>query len=828
MKNLYLTIISALFGISATAQTISVPLTRGGEFNGGTILQVNAVNGFNEATPMIGKIGNFSEGNVNNGSVATANSGIHYEASNNSLYITAKDGGQRVGYDVGLGVIYRYDISSSTTHMIHEFGFDDSQGAYPFGALQNIGGLLYGVTHKGGEYNYGTIYSVDPITDKYTVLFSFNGTTDGGYPVCQLFVDGNVLYGAGGYANANSGAVLFSYDVSNSTYTPIYLGAGLSTDIKGIFKHNNKLYFSQYSNISELDLANPSNGTSAYYFGIGANETNIGYNPFEFIFDTGTGYWLTTFREGGVNGHGSIARINFNDSNPVTVLHTFGGGSTGQNSSTKMTQGLLGAVYGLAPTGTGNNYVLYDYAATGTYSVLHEFNNQNDGLGVRAATVLVGSKLYGITEQYGQYTGGTIWSYDFNGGIFNVEAQLGYENGRNPLSGLVLNPSTNALDFTVQNNGNGSRGVLNSFDSNTNSYNHVTTLSDANIKVVLHKPFYYNNKVFVIAQLSQGAIATYNSAYGIVEIDITTGDIIGNITPIAPDPNLANIGNSIVQGNIIQENNMLYGATKGLLFNFDLATLTYNTLHTYTGATDGISTIAISKDGDVIYGVNDDEGMNGNGTVYSYNLTSTTFTVLESVLSNSSYTGVITSGDNLYTIKLDSALGYTIESMDLTAGTPAFSTAATVDSTLIGYNPGPNLSEYNGIVYGIMNNGGANDIGGIFKLETATSTASQVLDFDETTGFYSYNSELYITPESLSLTDLNLTASISIYPNPSNGIYLIEGEEIQELSVYNNSGILILTQKSTNQLDLTNYSSGLYILKVRTSNRVISRKLIKE
>ena len=828
MKNLYLTLISALIGITTTAQTISVPLLRGGEFSGGTILQVNATNGNYEATPMIGKIGNHTTGVPFNGFASTANSGIHYESSNNSLYVVAKDGDRRVGLGIGAGVIYRYDIVSGTTHMIHEYGFDDKQGAVPFGELQNIGGTLYGVTQKGGEFDFGCIYSIDPSNDAYTVLFSFNGASDGGEPRCQLFVDGNLLYGAGGRANGIQGDAYFTYDVSNSTYTPLYLRAGGNTDIKGVLKHNSTLYISIGAGIAELDLTNPSAGLTFYYTGVGAANEQLGYNPFEFTFRSGDVSWYTVFRDGGINSTGSLVKINFSSGNPMTSVHNFQTGNLGQDPSTKLTDGLNGSLYGIASQGSGADYVLFEFSSIGVYSILHSFTSSNDGLAIQAAPVLVGSKLFGIAEQDGQYGGGTVWSYDLATSTFNVEAQLGYENGRNPLSGLVLNPITSALDFTVQQTGSSSKGAFNSFNSSANSYSNITSFSNVNIQVVSHKPFYYNNKVYVMAELGQGAIATYESAYGIVEVDITTGDIIGNITPIAPDPNLANIGNSFVQGNIIQENNMLYGGTGGLLFSFDLATLTYSTLHTYTGATDGISTGSISKSGDVIYGVNDREGMNGNGAVYSYDLVSTAFTVLENVPANNTYTGVVTSGDNLYTVKLDSSVGYSIAAMDLTAGVPTFSSVATLDSTSIGFNPGPNLAEYNGIVYGIMNNGGANDIGGIFKLVTATNTASQVLDFDATTGFYSYNSELYITPESLSLTDLNSAESISIYPNPSNGVYLINGEEILELSVYNNSGTLILTQKSTNKLDLTNYSSGLYILKVKTSNGVISKKLIKE
>lgn len=827
MKKLIL-ILFAQFSFLAHSQTVSVPLLRGGEFSGGTILKVDATNGNYDATPMIGKIGNHTPGAVFNGFASTANSGIHYESSNNSLYVVAKDGDRRVGDDIGAGVIYRYDIVSGTTHMIHEYGFDDKQGAVPFGELQNIGGTLYGVTKKGGAFDFGCIYSIDPSTDKYTVLFSFNGASDGGEPKCQLFVEGNVLYGAGGRANGIQGDAYFTYDVSNSTYTPLYLRAGGNTDIKGVLKNNNTLYISIGAGIGELDLTNTSAGLTFYYTGVGAANEQLGYSPFEFTFRSGDVSWYTVFRDGGLNGTGSLAKINFSSGVPMTSVHNFQTGNLGQDPSTKLTDGLNGSLYGIASQGSGADYVLFEFSSIGVYSILHSFTSSNDGLKIQAAPVLVGGKLFGIAEQDGQYGGGTVWSYDIATTTFNVEAQLGYENGRNPLSGLVLNPITSALDFTVQQTGSSSKGAFNSFNSSANSYSNITSFSNSSIEVVSHKPFYFNNKAFVMAQLEQNAIATYESAYGIVEINIATGDIIGNIIPIAPDPNLANIGNSFVQGNIIQENNMLYGGTGGLLFSFDLATLTYNTLHTYTGATDGISTGGISKSGDIIFGYNEKEGANLNGTIFSYNLATPAFTVLEDVPSNSVYTGIVTSGDNLYTVKLDSAAGYSIAAMDLTAGAPMFTSVASIDSNTIGYMPGTNLAELNGMVYGIMNMGGTNKLGGIFKFETSTNSVSQLLNFDEITGFYSFNSELLITPAPNSIDDLNLSNSISIYPNPSNGIYLIDSKDVMEYSVYNNVGAFVLSKTGSNQVDLTNYPSGIYLIKVETTNGELSKRLIKE
>jgi len=79
------------------------------------------------------------------------------------------------------------------------------RGLYGFGAKDDgfepeyivaAGGAIYGVTNLGGNGNYGTVYQLTPQAGlwKETVLYSFQGGSDGGIPVGQLYVDrsGNV------------------------------------------------------------------------------------------------------------------------------------------------------------------------------------------------------------------------------------------------------------------------------------------------------------------------------------------------------------------------------------------------------------------------------------------------------------------------------------------------------------------------------------------------------------------------------------------------------------------------------------------------------------
>lgn len=135
---------------------------------------------------------------------------------NNKIYGMTTSGGANNG-----GVIFSYDIPTTTFSIVHDFSF--FTGWTPFGTLrQASNGLLYGMAFGGGTGGYGVIFSLDPITNAYTVIHNFNGT-DGSAPWAQLIEVSGILYGctSQGGVNNNKG-VIFKYQISNNTYTKLY------------------------------------------------------------------------------------------------------------------------------------------------------------------------------------------------------------------------------------------------------------------------------------------------------------------------------------------------------------------------------------------------------------------------------------------------------------------------------------------------------------------------------------------------------------------------------------------------------------------------------
>jgi len=80
----------------------------------------------------------------------------------------------------------------------------------------------------------------------------------------------------------------------------------------------------------------------------------------------------------------------------------------------------------------------------------------------------------------------------------------------------------------------------------------------------------------------------------------------------------------------------------------------------------------------------------------------------------------------------------------------------------------------------------------------------------------------------LSNDDLKL-ADITIFPNPTRDIITIESTKIiEEIEVFNILGSLVATTKVSNTINLSQFSKGLYILKIKSNGTYISVKIIKE
>jgi uncharacterized repeat protein (TIGR03803 family) len=135
---------------------------------------------------------------------------------NNVLYGLTTSGGSG-----GTGVIYSYDIATSVYSVL--YNFTSVTGDDPRNSLiEAANGLFYGLTYSGGANNMGTIFSFNPANNAFTLLHSFSGA-NGSSPAGALMQATNgKLYGVTSMGGTNNAGVLFSYDISQSSYTKHY------------------------------------------------------------------------------------------------------------------------------------------------------------------------------------------------------------------------------------------------------------------------------------------------------------------------------------------------------------------------------------------------------------------------------------------------------------------------------------------------------------------------------------------------------------------------------------------------------------------------------
>ena len=91
------------------------------------------------------------------------------------------------------------------------------------------------------------------------------------------------------------------------------------------------------------------------------------------------------------------------------------------------------------------------------------------------------------------------------------------------------------------------------------------------------------------------------------------------------------------------------------------------------------------------------------------------------------------------------------------------------------------------------------------------------------------DTELVAIFSGLGVDDNEMTTA-SVYPNPTTGLFIIEGQDITEVEVYNAQGQLIRTQMISGdrtEIDLSNAANGLYLVRIMSGAGVTERTVVK-
>jgi uncharacterized repeat protein (TIGR03803 family) len=359
--------------------------------------------------------------------------------------------------------------------------FNLANGAFPSGALiRDSSGNLYGTTYSGGTNQLGTIFKIDA-TGKLTTLYNFQGTSDGANPASPLVRGSNgslygvlcpgacigpdygkifkltpqnqfsILYSFQGGTDGYSPAVNLAIDGDNNIYGTTKYGGGSGRAIGSgtVFKVTpagvKKILYNFNGNDALSPLGGVALDTSGNLYGLTTPlivpyvvYTSIGSiykiapgNIFTTLYNclsTDCGFAISGLARdssGNLYGQGNsgLSIFKLSPQNTMTVLHTFS------------SSGYLGNIPLLSLDSSGNLYgpllsqgpyqspiirgygSIFKISPTGSYSTLLSFDGTN---GINPTGLFVDSTgIYGGTTHGGANSGpygfgyGTVFKLSF-------------------------------------------------------------------------------------------------------------------------------------------------------------------------------------------------------------------------------------------------------------------------------------------------------------------------------------------------------------------------------------------------------------------------------
>ena len=282
---------------------------------------------------------------------------------NGDLYGTVKWGGY---CSRACGTVFKVNTQGETT--LHQFK-GDPDGSIPLAALVMDGaGILYGTTVDGGTSNAGTVFKLNR-KGKETVLYSFQGSSDGAEPASRLVFDGaGNLYGTtyhGGSNRCSSGCgTVFKVDKKTGVHTVLYA-----------FKGGND------GNYPNAGLVRDKSGT---LFGTTSTGGSAGDGTVFSISAAGTETVLFSFTNNTLDGSYPLASLVIDKQGHLYGTTWIGGYAD------------VGVVFKCGPKGIEKR--------------LYSFLGGNDGGNPLADVVLdAEGNAYGTTSRYGAYGAGTVF-----------------------------------------------------------------------------------------------------------------------------------------------------------------------------------------------------------------------------------------------------------------------------------------------------------------------------------------------------------------------------------------------------------------------------------
>jgi uncharacterized repeat protein (TIGR03803 family) len=325
------------------------------------------------------------------------------------------------GGDAGYGTIFSINTDGSGFTRLHEFAGGANDGRSPAADLTLSGSTLFGTTDDGGNYTFGTIFSINTDGSGFTLLHEFAGGVDGRYPETGLTQSGSTFFGATLLGGNRDDGTIFSINADGSGYKLRHEFADGRRPQGDLALSGSTLFgTTEFGGGSTPGMifsikTDGSDYTPLHQFAGGAND---GADPLAGLTLSGSTLYGTT-RSGGDNNRGTIFSIS-TDGSGFTLLHEFvGGADDGQWPQSDVT--LSGStLYGTTLAGGDHDLgTIFSINTDGSeFTLLHEFaGGADDGANSNVAQqtaglTLSGSTLFGATDGGGDFNGGTVFSIE--------------------------------------------------------------------------------------------------------------------------------------------------------------------------------------------------------------------------------------------------------------------------------------------------------------------------------------------------------------------------------------------------------------------------------
>lgn len=353
-------------------------------------------------------------------------------------------------------------------------------------------------------------------------------------------------------------------------------------------------------------------------------------------------------------------------------------------------------------------------------------------------------KVYGISRSGGTNDNAYLFEYDPFNDILTKKIDLKRELTGSPAASFYSITEKDGIIYGRLGGGRVNNGVLFRYTPLTNQFEKLYEFDYASQGSYPHGSLLYaRDSVFYGLAYRGGSIdkgvlfgynpqtSTYTKKH---DFDITlTG---------------ANPYGSLIQPTIGNPNQLLYGMASaggandmGTLFSYKPTTSgTFTKLFDFSTATGAnpYGTPVLGRDG-LLYGLTKEGGANGNGTLFSYNITTSSFTKLQdfNALSTGSHPkgSLLSAPDGkLYGI---TEYGGTEGLGVLFAYNPITNNLTKLFNftTTTGCNPtGDLIVGGDGLLYGLTAKGGTHGVGVLFSFNTATNVFAKKKDFTTVTG----------------------------------------------------------------------------------------------